>query len=83
MYSDDLELYTDALEAAHKALLEAGVPNTKWPAAVRKLDDKGGNEIKQEEKAKAESGIDPVMAGFLAMEKRLKEKQLSKKGSTA
>ena len=83
IYTDELETYTEALSSAHQALLSAGVSKSEWPAAVRKLDKKGEKQMQKEARGGMEEGMDPVMAGFLAMERRLKEKQLSNKGSTA
>ena len=85
IYTDDLEIYSEALSAAHKALLSAGIPKAKWPVNVKKLDTNGerGLQGQVEERRGEGEGMDPVMAGFLAMERRLKEKQLAKKGSTA
>ena len=83
IYTDELETYTESLTAAYQALLSAGISKQAWPAAVRKLDKKGEKGIQKEAQGGMNDGMDPVMAGFLAMERRLKEKQLSNKGSTA
>lgn len=85
IYADDLEAYTEALESAHTALKASGKPTAEWPEAVRKLDNtSGGKEgMVEQEKEKVGQGLDPVMSAFLAMENKLKKKQVSIKGSTA
>lgn len=84
LYADDLENYTSSLSSAHSALLSAGISKDKWPESVRRLDSKkGGKEgVKKEEMGMMEDGMDPVVLAFLDMERRLKKKQLDKKGGT-
>jgi len=83
LYADDLEAYTSALDDAHSALKSANTPISRWPEAVRRLDGKkGGKEsVRKEEMGKMEDGMDPVVLAFLDMERRLKKKQLDKRGT--
>lgn len=96
IYAEELEEYTEAIASAHRALIAAGTPKTDWPAPVRQLDSKSagdtgnrgreqsGKEAMQDEaKEQVTQGMDPVLSAFLAMEGKLKKKQLASKGSTA
>lgn len=71
IYADDLELYTDSLSSARDALRQAQVKLSDWPEEVRDLESKdgkgmGGQVVQDKEQAKAQQGMDPSMAAFLA-----------------
>lgn len=82
IYADELETYTESLDLARKALTAAGRPESTWPTAVRRVDEKGVEGVRNEEKGRVVDGMDPVMSAFLAMENKLKRKQVDSKGST-
>ena len=65
IYADDLELYTDALESARKALTKAQVPTSQWPEEVQ-TKSSGAGEVRDAEVKKVEESVDPSMAAFLA-----------------
>lgn len=65
IYADDLEIYTDSLKSARKALSTASIPPSDWPEEVR---EHAGEEdgIKVDAKKEVMSNVDPSMAAFLA-----------------
>ncbi|TYJ56054.1 hypothetical protein B9479_003297 [Cryptococcus floricola] len=73
IYSEELEEYVAALDAARDALERAHVPKSDWPAEV--ATSGRGDAAKGDEKDKAVEGIDPAMSAFLALENKLKNKQ--------
>ncbi|OCF45781.1 hypothetical protein I317_00269 [Kwoniella heveanensis CBS 569] len=81
IYADDLETYSDAIVRARTALSEAGIPQDQWPLQdeLVTLDDtddvQAKNKIVIEETKKVESGMDPSLSAFLALENKLKKKQ--------
>ncbi|AFR97442.1 hypothetical protein C343_05584 [Cryptococcus neoformans C23] len=73
VYSDDLQGYVAALDAAREALEAAHIPKTEWPDEVAKQGR--GEDVKGEEVQKTEDAMDPAMNAFFALENKLKKKQ--------
>lgn len=64
VYSDDLQGYVAALDAAREALEAARIPKTEWPDEVAKQGR--GEDVKGEEVQKTEDAMDPAMNAFFA-----------------
>ncbi|WVQ75872.1 hypothetical protein IAR50_005506 [Cryptococcus sp. DSM 104548] len=73
IYSEELEEYITALDAARTALEKSHVPRIDWPAELATAGS--GDDVKGAEKEKAVDGVDPTMSAFLALENKLKNKQ--------
>lgn len=64
IYADDLDLYTESLSSARKALTAARVPESDWPEEVKA--EGGGQGVKRDHVKKVVQNVDPAMAAFLA-----------------
>lgn len=64
VYSEELEGYVEALDAAREALKAAHIPKTEWPDEVAKQGR--GEDVMGEEVQKAENAMDPAMSAFFA-----------------
>jgi aarF domain-containing kinase len=70
IYSTSLADYSSALACALDALRSSQTPRAAWPLAVKKFDEKGGEEGGAKELLQ---DMDPTMRAFLEMEGRLKK----------
>ncbi|KAL0243587.1 hypothetical protein I308_105554 [Cryptococcus tetragattii IND107] len=73
VYSEELEGYVEALDAAREALEAAYIPKTEWPDEVAKQGR--GEDVMGEEMQNTEDAMDPAMSAFFALENKLKKKQ--------
>lgn len=64
VYSEELEGYVEALDAARGALEAAHIPKAEWPDEVAKQGR--GEDVMGEEVQKTEDAMDPAMSAFFA-----------------
>lgn len=64
VYSEELEGYVEALDAAREALEAAYIPKTEWPDEVAKQGRR--EDVMGEEMQNTEDAMDPAMSAFFA-----------------